>query len=81
MLHWQRALECRRPSYYATDPAGRRLYVEQTVRSECASGLIGSEFQISIGGVRQGEIRLAAPGNVKDAFLAAEGYLGTSKDG
>jgi hypothetical protein len=76
-MNWQRVTQCRRPTFYATDPNGRRFYIEQTVRSEHASGMVGSEYQLSISGIRQGEIRLEAPGEVACAFRWAEGYLTT----
>ena len=44
----------KRSGFYA-DVAGRRLFVEQTVRSHCAHGIVGTEYQASIAGVRIGE--------------------------
>jgi hypothetical protein len=52
-ISWTKIEACR-ASFYA-DCAGRRLLVRQTVRSHCAFGKIGLEYQASIGGVRIGE--------------------------
>lgn len=43
-----------RPAYFA-DVAGHRAFVELTVRSHRAHGLVGSEYQASLDGVRLGE--------------------------
>jgi len=43
-----------RPAYYA-DVVGHRAFVEMTVRSHRAHGLVGSEYQASLDGVRLGE--------------------------
>lgn len=50
---WQQAT-VKRIAHYA-DVADRHLYVEQTVRSFCAHGLVGHEYQASVDGVRLGE--------------------------
>lgn len=53
-VHWQKADAGRRPAMYA-DVNGHRLFVQQTVRSHCARGLVGSEYQAMIGGIRVAE--------------------------
>lgn len=50
---WREA-PSRRPAIYA-DAEGCRVFVEQTVRSHCAHPMIGTEFQVSVAGVRLGE--------------------------
>jgi hypothetical protein len=55
MINWQRA-PTRRVGFYA-DHLGRRLFVEQTVRSMRAHGLVGDEFAGFVGGIRVGEFK------------------------
>lgn len=45
-----------RPAYYA-DVAGKRVFVELTVRSHRAHGIVGSEYQANVNGVRLGEFK------------------------
>ncbi len=58
----------RRRAYFA-DVAGRRLFVEQTVRSHRAHGIVGSEYQTSVDGVRLGEFNTL--GDAENAALDA----------
>jgi len=51
--------DARRETHYA-DNNGYRLHVEQTVRSHRAHGLVGQEFQASIGGIRVGDFATLA---------------------
>lgn len=53
-VEWRRADVGRRRAVYA-DLNGHRLFVQQTVRSYCARGLIGTEYQAMIGGIRIAE--------------------------
>lgn len=53
-MTWHRANAGRRPAMYA-DVNGHRLFVQQTVRSYCARGMVGTEYQATIGGVRIAE--------------------------
>jgi hypothetical protein len=53
-VEWHTATDNRRPAQYA-DAFGARLFVQMTVRSFCAQGMIGEEYQASVGGVRIGE--------------------------
>lgn len=63
-IQWTEAT-VRRPAYFA-DVAGRRLHVEQTLRSHCAHGIVGNEFQACVDGVRLGEFE-----TLEDAQAAA----------
>lgn len=53
IVQWQEAT-VKRTAYFA-DVNGRRLHVEQTVRSFCAHGIVDHEYQACVGGVRIGE--------------------------
>ena len=55
MIEWHIA-PTRRQAFYA-DSNGPRLFVEQTVRSERAHGLVGTEFQAWVSGIRVGDYR------------------------
>lgn len=67
---WHEVANARRPAFYA-DVAGKRLYVEQTVRSHRAHGVVGSEYQVSVNGVRRGEFDSRAAAQ-RAAVLAAQ---------
>lgn len=64
IARWQDA-RAGRPAYFA-DVGPHRAFVQQTVRSHRAHGLIGSEYQASLDGVRLGEFE-----TLEDAQRAA----------
>lgn len=51
---WSKADSGKRPALYA-NVNGHRLFVQQTVRSYCARGLVGTEYQAMVGGKRIAE--------------------------
>jgi|GEM_PF-4147089 len=63
---WREAPAGRRPAFYC-DVGEHRLFVQQSVRSHCARGLVGHEYQLSHNGVRQGEFT-----SLRAAQLAGE---------
>lgn len=74
--HWQEVTVKR--SAYCADVGGRRLHVEQTVRSHCAHGLVGNEFQACVDGVRLGEYPSLA--EAQDAAVCAAETKTASQD-
>jgi hypothetical protein len=67
----------RRVAFFA-DAAGDRLFVQQSVRSVRAHGLIGEEFQSFVNGVRVGDFLSADA--AKAGALAAANKKGPAGD-